>query len=123
MAISNFRSRTQQSLSADKLLFFIFLFVVLSVLAQASLLLTTTGKLPPQVPIFYSRPWGNPMLAPPVALWILPLVCVFAFLLNFSLGTFLLNKYKFLEKTLLITSFIIALMTLYDLVKIISLLI
>ena len=50
----------------------VLIFCVVSILAQASLILSASGKLPPQIPIFYSKPWGEPMLGPPIALWILP---------------------------------------------------
>ncbi len=41
--------------------------------------------LPPQAPLFYSHPWGESQLAPPIGLFLLPLLSVFVFLFNFSL--------------------------------------
>lgn len=112
----------QKSISGDKLLISIIIFSLVSVLAQASLILSASGKLPPQIPIFYSKPWGEPMLGPPIALWILPAISMIISLVNFSLATFLLSETKFLTKTLFISAFIVNLMTLYSTGKIISLL-
>ena len=112
----------EKSVSGDKLLFSIIIFSAVSVLAQTALILSANGKLPPQIPIFYSKPWGEPMLGPPIALWILPAISIVTSLFNFSLATFFLAETKFLAKTLFITSFIVNLITLYDTSKIISLL-
>ena len=123
MTFPKFKNQTQESLSSDKLLFWIFLFSIISILAQSSLILSASGKLPPQVPLFYSRPWGEAMLAAPLALWILPAICASVCLINFSISIFLLSTNRFLVRTLLAASFIVSLATLYDTVKIISLLI
>ena len=122
MASSTLTSQTQKNLSSDKFLFSVVIFSVVSVLVQVSLILAASGKLPPQLPIFYSRPWGEPMLGPPIALWILPTISLITSLVNFSLATFILKGTKFLEKTLLIVTFIVNLTTLYGTTKIISLL-
>jgi len=123
MAFPKFKNQTQESLSADKLLFSIFLFAILSILAQASLILSASGRLPPQVPIFYSRPWGEAMLATPLALWTLPAISALVSLVNFSISIFLLSKNRFLVRILFVVSLIVSLTTLYNTVKIISLLI
>lgn len=112
----------EKSVSGDKLQASILIFSVVSILAQASLILSASGKLPPQLPIFYSKPWGEPMLGPPVALWILPFVALCTSLINFSLATFLLAETKFLARTLFIFASIVNLMSLYGVSKIISLL-
>lgn len=121
MALTRFRVQTEE-VKQDKLALFIFLFAVLSVLLQVSLILTANSNLPPQVPLFYSRPWGEPMLAPKNLLWILPVICACVTLINFSLALVLLKGRKFLERVLYIFSFIVATGTLYDAAKIIGLL-
>jgi hypothetical protein len=123
MTFPKFKNQTQESLSADKLNFWIFLFAIISILAQASLILSASGRLPPQVPLFYSRPWGEAMLAAPLALWILPAICAFVGLVNFSISIFLISNNRFLSRILFIVSFIVSLTTLYNTIKIISLLI
>lgn len=60
------------------------------------LLILFWGKLPPQVPLFYSRPWGEEQLGKPLELLILPGT---SFL--FYLGAALICKFYSLEKLLL----------------------
>lgn len=122
MVFTALRAETEQNLRQDRLSFSIFLFSVLSVLAQSSLILTASGSLPPQIPLFYSEPWGETMLTQPAMLWILPAICVLVTGLNFSLAIFLLKENRFLVRTLTVFSLIVALATLYDTAKIISLL-
>lgn len=107
----------------DRFALTVFLTAVISALVQSSLILVSLGKLPPQVPIFYSRPWGEMMLAAPAALWILPGICVLATLLNWGLSLFATVNNKFLTRTLFSFTLIVAALTLYDMGKIISLLI
>lgn len=118
------------NLSSDRFSFSIFLFCVLSILAAASLILVSIGKLPPQIPLFYSRPWGETMLAPGVYLWILPLVATLSVTVNFITGDLVAaqNKQgfstnKFLARILTVFSLLVCLTILYTEVKIISLLI
>lgn len=110
------------SVSSDRLTLAIFIFSLLSVLGQASFILVSLGKLPPQVPIFYSRPWGEPMLARPISLWILPAIATFVFILNFYFFQFFFKNNRFILRILFVFSFVVALFTLYDIAKIISLL-
>lgn len=60
------------------------------------LLILFWGKLPPQVPFFYSRPWGEEQLGKPLELLILPGT---SFL--FYLGATLIGKFYSLESLLL----------------------
>jgi len=122
MVLSKFRVQTEESLKSDKISFFFFLFSVVSILLQSSLILTTSSSLPPLVPLFYSRPWGEAQLAPWTFLWILPGLSLAISLLNFSLAIFVFGKLRFLSRTLFIFAFIVAVGTLYGTVKIISLL-
>ena len=108
---------------ADKLLFFIFLFCILSTLLQSLLILTAFAKLPPEIPLFYSKTWGAQMLAPKLYLWILPVITLSIYLLNMLISRFLLFKDEFLKRALFITSAIVATAAFLGTSKIISLLI
>lgn len=111
------------NLSGDRLTFFAWAICILSILAQTSLLLVSWGKLPPEVPLFYSRPWGEQILAVPIFLYLLPAVALFCLLLNFLLANFILRGDFFLRRVLLATAILVAVATLYNTVKIVSLLI
>ena len=101
---------------------FTLLVAFFSILAQAALILTAVGTLPPTIPLFYSRPWGEVMLAPAIFVWILPTIAAGACIFNLALGKVLVLGKSFLIKTLETSTLIVALTTLYDTVKIISLL-
>lgn len=113
----------QERLSSDKLSFFVFIFFLISVLGQASLLLINWGNLPPEAPIFYSRSWGEPMLAAPIFLWILPALTVVFALVNYFIALYFFQNLYFLRRVLVIFSAIISFATLYGVTKIIGLLV
>lgn len=78
--------------------------------------------LPPQIPLFYSRPWGQEQLAPKFFIFILPAVSFLVFLVNNLFAEFFLKRGSdFFVKASLISSFIVSLLCLISLVKIIIL--
>ncbi|OGD92610.1 hypothetical protein A2697_00415 [Candidatus Curtissbacteria bacterium RIFCSPHIGHO2_01_FULL_41_44] len=109
-------------ISGDKFSILIFIFCILLILVQVSMILVSIGKLPPRLPLFYSRVWGEAMLAPSIALWILPIIAAFAVIVNFLMAIFVVYQSRFLSRILVIFSFLVVLTTLYGLVKLISLL-
>lgn len=123
MAFFESDSRDQHGLFSDKLLFFIFLFCMLSLLMQSLLILTSFSKLPPEIPLFYSKTWGGEMLAPKIYIWILPAITAVVYLLNTAIARFLLLKDEFLKTALFAASAVVAIGAFLDTSKIISLLI
>lgn len=114
--------QTQENFARDRLALAVYVFCVLSILAQSSLILVSWGKLPPQIPLFYSRPWGEEMLTSPLSLWILPgLLLVLAIFNFFVISNFRQNR--FLVRAIVIFTLMVAFLTIYDTAKIISLLI
>jgi|SRR3989344_6169541 len=118
-----FRIEASRRIAADKFSFFCLIICVFAIFSQIALILTSWGKLPPQLPLFYSRPWGADMLSPTVGIWILPALAIFALVLNFLLGFLLSRENFFLMRVLLVFASIISVSALYDVVKIISLLV
>ena len=124
--MASFESDTRDrsfGLFSDKLLFFIFLFCMLSTLLQSLLILTSFSKLPPEIPLFYSKTWGAQMLAPKLYIWILPVITIVIYLLNMLISRLLLFKDEFLKRALFITSAIVATAAFLGTSKIISLLV
>ena len=113
----------RESIKSDGLVLLVFFFSVFSVLAQSALIFGSWGKLPPQLPLYYSRPWGEAMFASPMGLWLLPTIVLTTLIVNFFIAIFLMRDNKFLVRTLVIFCFLVALTTLYDTLKIITLLI
>jgi len=122
MPFVNLKDEASQSLTTDRFSFSILIFCILSILAQVSLILVSWGKLPPELPLFYSRPWGEAILASPLFLWILPTVAALLTIANFSIAIFWLRTNYFLTRVLIIFAALVAFATLYDSAKIISLL-
>lgn len=54
-------------------------------------------KLPPQIPLFYSHPWGEDQLGQPVFLWILPGGAILTFLGSLIVGKFLTQEKLLLQ--------------------------
>jgi hypothetical protein len=118
-----FTRQAGQRISADKFSLIVFVFCILAVLGQIALILVSLGKLPPQIPLFYIRPWGDAMLAPLNALWFLPAIALVTFILNFIFAFFAVREYFFLLRILVVFALIVSLATLYDVFKIVALLI
>src|SRR3989344_9588327 len=114
---SDLRDRSS-GMFADKFLFFIFLFCMLSTLIQSLLILTSFVKLPPEIPLFYSKIWGAEMLAPKLYLWILPAITLSIYLLNMLISRFILFKDEFLTRALFISSAVVSAGTFLDTSKI-----
>lgn len=122
MALNYFK-REREEISKDKFSFLVFWASFLSGFLQTALILATRGELPPQVPIFYSRPWGESMLASPVMLWIFPIICFSALTLNFLISFLVLSEKGFLKNILWAFSLTVAISTLYGIFRIVFLLV
>ena len=112
----------RERISRDRFSYIIFISCILAVLVQISLILVSWGKLPPQIPLFYSRPWGEAMLASPIFLWILPITSSAFFIINFLIVIILKREEIFLSRVLTSFGLICCLALLYSTAKIISLL-
>jgi hypothetical protein len=78
-------------------------------------------NLPPQIPLYYSRPWGEDQLARPEALFLLPLGILLAALVNFGMALFLFEEFPFLARILVGSTILIFLLISISLLKIVSL--
>lgn len=117
-----FTQNAQKNIAGDRLSFFTFSFFLVSVLIQSMLILLVWSKLPPQLPIFFSRPWGENVLAPKLFLWSLPIITVLFFFVNYFASLTLARGNLFLFRIIVVFSFIVSLLTLYDTLKIVTLL-
>lgn len=78
--------------------------------------------LPPEIPLFYSRPWGQDQLAQKVLIFILPGISILIFLVN----NYLANQFnksgrKFLSDTAVVSAFITSLLLIISLLNILKL--
>jgi len=100
----------------------VLIFNVFFVLAAAIILIFAYPHLPPQVPLFYSRPWGEKQLAAPVFLAIFPFLSFLIFVLNIFLGRIFLS-FPFLGAALRLSAAFFSGLILFDLIKIIMIII
>lgn len=86
---------------------------------EAGLLFWLQGKFPPEVPLFYSLPWGQARLADPRWLWTLPTLSVVVLILNL-IGSHL-SSTNVLTRILSSTAFVVTLLAFISLGKVILL--
>lgn len=116
----NFEQGIQQGIFVSRISYFSFWVVVVSLICQLVLIVLSMGKLPGKIPIFYSMPWGESMLAAAISIWIIPI-------LNFGIAAFdyfLINRYKedrFLSSSLSALVVLVCFICAYGTLKIIML--
>ncbi len=78
-------------------------------------------KLPSQVPLFYSRPWGTEQLVRPGGLLILPALSFLVMLINAVAVSLISGEEKLINQLLIIFTTIFSFLCLITLFKIITL--
>ena len=79
--------------------------------------------LPPQVPLFYFRPWGEGQLAPSHQFWFIPAFTGGIFVINVMLARYLYRQDKILAQLLVFGAAVIAVVATLFLFRIIWLVI
>lgn len=92
----------------------------LSIALALSFLLIFWMKLPPQVPLFYSKPWGEEQLVSPVFL-LLPLVLSGVFILANALLISILPENIFLKRALILAAAIASILASITVIRILFL--
>lgn len=82
----------------------IFRWNLLFIAVQILFLLFKFNDLPPQIPIFYSRPWGETQLGSAISIIILPTLSTFLLVINNFLAVSLLRSVPLLSRLLTIVS-------------------
>lgn len=77
-------------------------------------------RLPPQVPLFYSHPWGEEQLASPVFLFLLP-GGIFLILMSNLVATLFFSEEKLLLRILALASGLCSFLAFYGLIRILIL--
>lgn len=78
------------------------------------------SKLPPQVPLFYSLPWGEEQLAPPYYFFLLPGITILTILGAFVFS-FLFPEEKFLTRALILSITLMTFLSFYNILRILLL--
>ncbi|HUS52142.1 MAG TPA: hypothetical protein VMX77_01600 [Candidatus Bathyarchaeia archaeon] len=89
-------------------------------LGNLILLLLFWQRFPPQVPLFFSRPWGESQLGPPAMLFLFPFLSLVLLITNFILIIRLIEEEKLLAQILASTGMIfifLCLVALYQIIR------
>lgn len=109
--------RQEESIrSANRIYFGIVVFEFL-------MILLFLRRLPPQLPFFYSLPWGNEQLTSPVLLLVLPVGCLLSGIINFSLAAFSFVREPLAAKILAWINVLVSFLAALTLIRIIFLVI
>jgi len=79
------------------------------------------NRLPPQVPLWYSKIWGSDRLAATPWLFLLPGSSAIITIINMYVASFLTNEYLVFSQIMSLGSFVISLLSTITLIKIIFL--
>lgn len=94
---------------------------IVFLITQVLLIVFSWRNLPPELPLFYSRPWGKDQLASPVGLLLLPFLSLTVILVNSLLLNLIPKEEKLIPKILVSTTAAFGLLCLITLLKIILL--
>ena len=89
-------------------------------LSAIGYLLSATHRLPPELPLLYSRPWGEEQLAPAAFLLVLPLGGLMIVFLNIGMAGVLFEESPFLARILVWSSVLVSLISSIAVFKIVT---
>jgi hypothetical protein len=116
--MTNFFSTLSTSLAKvgqfwqEKLNGTVFRWNLVVIIAQTSYIWYRYNSLPPEVPLYYSRPWGVEQLAASATVFLLPLMSFIVMIINTLFAVFLLRSNSLLSRLLVITSLLFSILTL-----------
>ena len=95
--------------------------ILIFFIASLAILLVKWKTLPPEVPIFYSRPWGADQLGNPLWLFLLPLGSLIWYAVNVVIATSITREYLIFTQTLALTSLVVSVLSFITLCNILFL--
>jgi len=105
----------------DKAIFWPIIFSILILAASLIFTLLKFTNLPPKIPLFYSKPWGQDRLVGKGLVWLLPAILFLLILVNTILAKVLAPKIIFLAQIISIALSILAFLIFFTLARIIFL--
>jgi hypothetical protein len=95
--------------------------VLLSFIVSITIIIWRYQLLPPQIPLWYSRPWGTDRLGPQFLLLILPISAVIWHSINILISIYITRDHRVFSQVLFLGSLFVSLLSLVSVVKIIFL--
>lgn len=107
-------------ITTDKFLTFPLLFSALIIIGLTVGLYILFPELPPQMPLYYSLPWGNSQLVPKLQFFLIPGLIILLTVINFVLAYYLHQVHRILRRLLMVNLALINLIFLFTVIKILS---
>ncbi|MCX6793811.1 MAG: hypothetical protein NTY06_01770 [Candidatus Gottesmanbacteria bacterium] len=96
-------------------------FVIALFILSVGLLVWRFPVLPPQVPVWFSRPWGADQLASPYWLILLPVSSIFWYGIDLVIGIYVTTEYLIFTQMLFLSALIVSILSFITLIKILFL--
>jgi len=96
-------------------------FVFISVILSLSVIIWRWQLLPPMVPLWLTRPWGQDQLANPIWLLLLPGAAVLWHIISILIAATILGEYRIFTQLLFTSSLCVSVLSLIAVTKIIFL--
>jgi len=91
------------------------------ILFQIALVTFYFNHLPPEIPLYFSRPWGEAWLAGTSSIFFLPFFSILVTIINYLLALYFFQKKTLLSQLLVIFSSMFTLLSTASLIQIIHL--
>jgi len=91
--------------------------------AQILIIVSVWRFLPPEIPLFYSRPWGKDQLVSYPSIIILPVICLIVFFANTVVAQLAIKEEILVKKMLAVANLTFNFLILISLIQIIRLII
>lgn len=98
----------------------VFRWNIFFIISQIGFLFWKFNSLPPQIPLYYSLPWGQSQLAPASSLFILPTISLVLLLINHLFAISLTKTSALLSRLLVVISLIFSLLSLITIFQIVN---
>lgn len=109
------------SISKNWLISLVRKFVIILFLLSAGFLVWRFPFLPPQVPLWFSRPWGADQLASPYWLVLLPVSSLVWYGIDLAIGMYITTEYLIFTQLLFVSSLIVSILSFITIIKILFL--
>lgn len=96
-------------------------FMSIITILSIAVLIWRFRSLPPQVPLWYQKPWGEDQLASPYFLILLPVGALLVYFVNGIVSIYFTKEHLVFTQILFLTSLVVALLSFVTLVKILFL--
>ena len=101
---------TAEILVPDKTSRISYVYAILLVVVVSVLISMFLGKLPPEIPLYFTQPWGESRLAPKQMLYLLPFIAFVFLVINLMFARTIRHLSPLLPRVLAVSTLVITLM-------------